>query len=68
MNRSFSSWKEQPDLVNTLYNALSNELKNSYRQAIEQKDNGASSSVIGKELPTFELANDDGELVNLEEL
>jgi len=68
LNRSFPSLKGQPALVNTLYNTLSNELKNSYTgKLLNKKIMAHPHLIIGKDLPTFELSNAEGDLVNLED-
>lgn len=68
LSKSFSSQKRAPDLVTTLYNALSTEQKNSYTGILLNKKIKAQPQLeIGKSLPIFELANDNGDLVSLED-
>ncbi|HAL53576.1 TlpA family protein disulfide reductase [Sphingobacterium multivorum] len=68
LNKSFSSLSRHPDLLNTLYNALSTEQKNSFTGILLNKKVKAQPQLeIGKSLPIFELANDNGNLVSLED-
>ncbi|MGB3064124.1 redoxin domain-containing protein [Sphingobacterium thalpophilum] len=68
LNRSFPSWKDQPELLDSLYNGLSAQLKNSYSGILLYKKMMASAQLeIGKSLPTFELPNADGKLISLDD-
>lgn len=68
MKRSFSSLKLHPKLLNTLYDVLSTELKNSFTGVLLNKKIKAHPHLeIGKSLPIFELADDDGDLVSLKD-